>query len=247
MSTSIVVDVGNSRMKWGRCEPDRVAEAAALPLDRPEIWQEQWRQWDLTPEVAWTLAGVNPPVIHQLADWLRSQRAVVRLLEHYQQLPLEVNVEAPEQVGIDRLLNAVAANAKRTAGAGAVIIDAGSAVTVNWVDESGVFRGGAIFPGLRLMAKALSAFTAKLPEVPVSSPTPMPGASTAKAIQAGVFGAVVGGIEKLLWQLLEHVQQPPCIFLTGGDAHLVAPAVDARVEIWPNMTLEGIRLAARNI
>ena len=82
-------------------------------------------------------------------------------------MPLEVELEHPDKVGIDRLLNAVAANRRRQEHVAAILVDAGSAVTVDYLDGNGVFRGGAIFPGFRLMARALHDYTALLPIVDI--------------------------------------------------------------------------------
>src|SRR5439155_21245354 len=117
-----------------------------------------------------------------------------------QMLPITNDVVKPEHVGIDRLLNAVAARNRLMAAKSIVIIDAGSAVTVDWVDKDGVFRGGAIFPGLQMMAKALHDYTAALPMVEDNRSTPrhiLPGNSTESAIRGGVFWAVAGGIRAL--------------------------------------------------
>src|SRR6185312_8188631 len=106
-------------------------------------------------------------------------------------LPLRVLVQQLDHVGIDRLLDAVAANSRRPAGVPAIIIDAGSAVTVDLVDEAGAFTGGAILPGLRLMAKALHDYTALLPLVdPPTQAPPLPGTATIPAIESGIFWAV---------------------------------------------------------
>jgi type III pantothenate kinase len=146
------------------------------------------------------------------------------------------------------LLNGVAASHRLPAGGAAVLVDAGSAVTVDWLDESGAFAGGAILPGLGLMARALHEYTALLPLVQVAHPNPpVPGTSTLAAIEAGVFWAVAGGIQALLTQLAAHARDTPQIFVTGGDGPLLAKALNRDVHLWPNMTLEGIRIAAESV
>src|SRR5205823_11315500 len=109
----------------------------------------------------------------------RSQDEAFLSIERPDQLPLSVALAEPAKVGIDRLLNAVAANTLRPRDMPVVIADIGSAVTVDWLDENGVFKGGAIFPGLRLMAKALNDYTALLPLVEIwRNLPPLPGTST---------------------------------------------------------------------
>src|SRR5262249_13910305 len=161
--------------------------------------------------------------------WLRQRGDTVWVLDSPQQLPLRVLLASPERVGIDRLLNAVAARSRVFRPAPIIIVDAGSAVTVDLVDETHAFRGGATFPGLRLMAQALHDHTALLPLVEMSKTNPpLPGTDTKAAIEAGVFWAVAGGIKALVRQLAAQARQltdpsrsgrppaPPVLFLTGG-------------------------------
>jgi type III pantothenate kinase len=175
------------------------------------------------------------------------------VLRSYRELPIDVKVEAPERVGIDRLLNAVAARG-RSPGVPAVLIDIGSAVTVDWLDEAGAFRGGAIFPGSRLMARALRAHTAKLPLVrlPKELPEP-PGQDTTTAMQTGIASAVAGGVFAVARQYLRRSSGRPVVYLTGGDAPVFRPLLEELVKddlqfppptVWPEQTLEGIRRSA---
>ena len=116
---------------------------------------------------------------------------------------------------------------------------------MDWLDEAGAFRGGAIFPGLRLMCKSLNDYTALLPLIEVRTSTPiLPGASTPAGMEAGVLGAVVGGIRALADQLAAQAKTAPARFLTGGDAALLHLALGPEFTFWPTMTLQGIRIAA---
>jgi type III pantothenate kinase len=241
----IVVDVGNSRIKWGRCSATGVHETVSLAADDPAGWSERLKAWQLAAPCSWIVTGVNPQVRDRFSAWLGSQGHRIRLLDSPGELPLEVRLERPDHVGIDRLLNAVAANSRRDKHRPAIVVDAGSAVTVDWLDASGAFCGGAIFPGLRLMARALNQYTALLPLVEIQKPLPdVPGLTTRSAVEAGVYWAVAGGVQALISRLSEDAPSPPLIFLTGGDAVLLMPALQASAIHWPEMTLEGIRLAA---
>lgn len=259
MQPDLVVDVGNSLIKWGRCADGAVTDKAVLPADDPEAWQKQWQNWSLEKANTWVVTGVHPERREFLVKWLRPRSDQVRIIDSANQLPLQVKVEQPDWVGIDRLLNAVAARAWRCQGAPAVIVDAGSAVTVDCIDETGAFRGGSIFPGLRLMAQALHDHTALLPLVRVESDRlPLPATATIAAMEAGVFWAVAGGIKMLIEELaLRGAPEPAAIsqidtYITGGDAPLLVPSLrrilrPTLVERFmpaPFMTLEGIRLSA---
>src|SRR5262249_4773991 len=146
----------------------------------------------------WVVSGVHPGRRDQLADWLRARGDTVHRVTSAAQLPLRVALAHPDRAGIDRLLDAVAVNTWRRPGTPAVVVDAGSAVPVDSLDPEGVFRGGAILPGLRLMAESLHAHTALLPLVEVRYDTRAPGTTTVEAVQAGIVAAVVGAIEQLI-------------------------------------------------
>jgi type III pantothenate kinase len=241
----IVVDVGNTRIKWGRCEATQVIDCASLPPDDLPAWQVQLQAWGGGPW-SWAVSGVHPARRDRLLAWLQESGQRARLIDNPEDLSLTVAVERPDHVGIDRLLNAVAANARRERGQAAAIVDAGSAVTVDFVDQSGIFRGGAILPGFRLMAKALHDYTALLPVVEVSADPPVPAPSTIPAMQAGILHAVVGGARSLVSRLQQQVGAAANlhVFLTGGDSGLIKLERDWLVTRWPAMTLEGIRLTA---
>jgi type III pantothenate kinase len=126
-----------------------------------------------------------------------------------------------------------------------VVVDAGSAITVDWVDAAGAFCGGAILPGLRLMALALHEHTAFLPLIPIpNGAPPAPGTSTPAAMELGVFWSAVGGVLAVLDAYRRRFDAEPAVFLTGGDAASLHSALGPRVTYWPEMTLEGARLAA---
>ena len=240
MSGPIVVDVGNSRIKWGLCSSDLVWSIAALPPDEPNAWQKQWHDWKLQRSQEWIVAGVHPPRRAALVAWLLERCDGVQILKSHKQLPIQVEVEHPEKVGIDRLLNAVAANRRRQENVAAILVDAGSAVTVDYVDGMGIFRGGSIFPGFRLMARALHDYTALLPIVELDEEVSVPGTTTVHAIQAGIFHAVLGGIERLIAEYQHRYPTAFEIFLTGGDAKPLASRLRHHAHLWPEMTLDGI-------
>jgi type III pantothenate kinase len=240
----LVVDVGNTRIKWGLCGPGAIVAAVSLPPDDPVAWQAQLERWHREDRLCWAVAGVHPPRCESLVHWARQRGDVVEVVHTGQQLPLRVLLGEPEKVGIDRLLDAVAVNHQRSSGAPAVVIDAGSAVTVDYLDECGAFRGGAIMPGFRLMATALHDYTALLPMVEVREPHPaLPGLSTRGAMQAGVFWAVAGGVRAVVGEMAARCATSPEVFLTGGDGPLLLPVLSG-ARHWPNLTLEGIRLTA---
>jgi len=239
----LVADVGNSRMKWGWQDAQGLTQGLALPLDDVQAWAQAIAP--LPHHVPWLLAGSNPPVRDALADWLREQGRPCRVVRDYRLLPIPVGVRQPERVGLDRLLNAVAVVRRQQSPS--LIVDAGSAVTVDLVDGAGTFQGGAILPGLRLMARCLKQGTANLPEVPLSlDPPPFPGRVTEEAIALGLAAALIGGIETLVRQA-QATQPRLHLLLTGGDAPRLQPLLADEFHLEPWLTLEGLLWTARTL
>jgi type III pantothenate kinase len=253
VNAQVVADVGNSRIKWGVCAEQRITASASLPPVDPAAWEKQLSDWGLSGSLIWAIGSVNPGNFKVLTDWLQSRGDKVGFIARHNLLPLEIRVDSPERVGVDRLLNAVAANfnlrpsGKRKQARLGVIIDAGTAVTVDVVSPDGAFEGGAIFPGRRLMAAALHEYTALLPFVVGERSNPPPvGTNTSAAIETGIYYAVAGGVNELIFRhsLREGLTREPAVFLTGGDAGLMKDSIDNAALLWPEMTLEGLRLSA---
>ena len=274
----LAIDVGNSRVKlgWfppaGECPSEKPAAAAGLEIARPALaspaemtavkhrgrpaaeWLSEVNQWcdDVIDAHLWrgVIATVHPAVAEALESaFTRRGGNHVRRIEH-QDLPLEVAVKRPGRVGIDRLLNALAAKRLAPAGHGAVVIDMGTAVTVDLLDATGAFAGGAILPGPGLSAGALHAGTAALPKLLESDGSEAPaalGKSTETAIASGVYWGVVGATRELCRRLAAECPQADQAIVTGGAAavfaeHLADDPLPLRHV--PYLTLAGLHLAA---
>lgn len=247
MIPDMVADVGNTRVKWGLGQAAHTFWHYSLPPD-PAVWEET--RAAMSPNrFRWVVASVQPARSEKLIEWIKGRGDEAILLRH-DHLPLKVNVDEPGKVGIDRLLNAVAAIETLREGEPAVLVDAGSAVTVDWLDEDHVFQGGTIFPGLDLMAEALHRYTALLPRVEMNGPLPAPpGKSTVPAIQSGILHAVAGGIETIIRHYESLTTAKAQVFVTGGSGEAIeahTPGWEGEV-YWPEMTLHGILVAARGL
>jgi type III pantothenate kinase len=156
-------------------------------------------------------------------------------------LPIPVKTEAPEETGVDRIL-AVAA-AYEQMGKACVVVDAGTAITINVCDDKGRFLGGAIAPGVRLQLEALHDKTAQLPAVRFSAPTDPWGTSTQQAILHGVFHGIRGMVKELVENYATELGQWPDLIATGGDAATLFTDWELVHAIAPNLILYGIALA----
>jgi type III pantothenate kinase len=229
-------------------EPSRVLEIdpRSESFDRLTDWLDGQR----ADAFDWWIGSVERRVASRLVDWLRDRAAGrIRMLVAGD-LPLAVEVPRPDMVGIDRLLGAVAANRLRLPGRPAVVVDLGTAITVDLVSHTGAFLGGAILPGIGTSARAMHEFTDLLPWLDMQSLAEPPravGTSTVEAMTAGIYWGAVGGVRELIWRftaLPELAGEPPEVFLTGGAAPSVARLLADDAHFEPHLVLAGIALAA---
>ncbi len=254
----IAADIGNNRIKLGLFQTDP-GEQLPEPIcwfgvadAEPDLDRiAGWLSGAVPPGISWWIGSVNRPTTTRLLDWLRTARPEDRLtLLAAGDLPLQVALERPDMVGIDRLLDAVAVNHLRDPQRPAIIVDLGSAITVDLVSREGAFLGGVIMPGIGMSARALYEFTDLLPRIEVSelsAPPPPLGKATIPAMQSGLFWGPVGAIRQLLELLSDEVPGDPELFLSGGAAGAIAGVLNRPVRHIPHLTLAGIALTARGL
>ncbi len=270
----LAVDVGTSRVKLGffpahvACETKPAASLLPItagqlpepaetfacrhrevPLDELTAQLTGWLSQFDGSRTQVALASVSPEMASFVVK-LCSQLGFPEVREIVgSHLPLSVQVKKPGRVGIDRLLNAVAVNRIRSAGQPAIVMDLGTAVTVDLVGPQGEFLGGAILPGWALSAKALHGGTSSLPLL-TSEDMPLPasglGKCTTEAIAAGITWGLVGALENLVKKYADLTDARPQLFITGGDAPLILDALNESlraVRHVSHLVLAGIAIA----
>lgn len=277
----LAIEVGSSRVKvgWfpaaGACASEKPAAdlpivAAPRTLPEPsEVFRVEHKrdEAEWTGEVAARLGELPLPrgticivaAVHRAAAesllsrvlQLQSWSQVIALARS--DVPIEANVSEPSQVGIDRLLNALAANHIRQPGRPAIVVDIGTAMTVNLISADGVFQGGAILAGPITALRALHSATSSLPllgrQVLEAAPAPV-SKSTEDAMAAGTYWGAVGAARELIARTAATCDQSPEIFLTGGASAGLAPHIrlgEEPARHIPDLILSGIRLAAEGI
>lgn len=248
----LALSVGNTTTRAGRFENAALVRALRAPNAGFNALIEQIvALMDDAPEGSESdgssivIASVNEPVAQQLIDALteRVSRPVYRLGTD---LPIPiVTALAPHATpGQDRLLNALAAfdHMKQAC----VVVDAGTAVTVDFVDGEGVFQGGAIAPGATMQLHALHAHTAGLPHIHIARPSAdVFGKDTNQAMLNGVYYGIRGLVRSLVERYAEAYEAYPPIIATGGDAPLIFEGDEQIDRIVPDLTLWGIESACR--
>ncbi|MDE3001098.1 MAG: type III pantothenate kinase [Gemmatimonadota bacterium] len=155
---------------------------------------------------------------------------------------IEVAVERPEAVGVDRLLAAGAAF-RRVRGS-VIVVDVGTALTIDLVSAAGCFMGGAILPGLKAMAKALATGTSLLPHIDLTAPASALGRDTSECIRAGVVFGAAGAVDRVVEEL-SAADRTPHVLLTGGDAQFLSAYLGTPHDCVPDLVLHGLAHAFR--
>ncbi len=155
-------------------------------------------------------------------------------------LPLTLWVDEPDKVGTDRVVSAAAAYA--VVKDAVVVADFGTAVTIDLVDEKGIFLGGVICPGLEIGAHALKEHTAQLPEVKVTRPKAPYGKNTDEAIKCGLYYSAVATVQEVIRRYAENLGKWPHTVLTGSAAKIIKDDCEFIDSYVPNLIVKGIVL-----
>ncbi|HEY3788176.1 MAG TPA: type III pantothenate kinase [Urbifossiella sp.] len=279
MTPDVVVDIGNSRMKWGICRDFGFIEPVNSPSNRLRSQLElihdesdvgyislpnDRTEWDLigrgiprNSQLKWVIASVNPEITNRFSQWVSERGDMFTIIDASMPIPISVSVDSPDRVGIDRLMNAIGAIPHLQISNPGIIVDAGTAITVDLIDSNRVFQGGAILPGFQLMFNALHGYTAKLPLInewdlgrPYDEYDDRPPAkNTENAIVCGVVAAARGAVELLIRFMNRKLAEPPKIIATGGMGRESIRSLEKayQCEYIEKLTLEGIRIAAESL
>ncbi|MBC24496.1 MAG: hypothetical protein CMJ32_11365 [Phycisphaerae bacterium] len=247
----IAVDTGNTRTTVGSFKHEILQDSQRFPNeDVDQIVRSVIEAWkplesDEDADTAILVASTNIDVSSNLSSIIEDQASTkVYTVGVDVPVPIPTALDPETITGMDRLLNA-AAGWDRIKEA-FIVIDAGSAVTVDFIDGEGVFHGGAIAPGASMMLESLASRTDALPLVELESISGEPfGKNTTDAIQRGVQSAIQGMVWRLTEKYSERYGGYPQIIATGGDAQMLFADDELINSIVPDLTLLGMNVAAK--
>jgi type III pantothenate kinase len=253
----IAISIGNTRTQVARFGKGGLDDVERFPNDnlapiveRVTTWWKEHGNVNLPDfaegQPAIALASVNDPIANRLASAIEDQLTIeVFRIGDDMPVPIGQQLDRETITGVDRLLNAAAAFERLKQAC--VIVDAGTAITVDFVDGQGTFHGGAIAPGAAMQLKALHEHTAALPELAFRAPDAEPfGRNTTQAMLQGVYHGIRGMVQRLVEQYAEAYGAFPLVVATGGDAQTLFANHELVDRIVPELTLLGIASAARH-
>jgi type III pantothenate kinase len=251
----LVVDAGNTNIVFAVHDPSgwrgvwRIRTDAQRTSDEYAVWLNSLLTLcDLKREQisAAVIGTVVPAALYHLRrlcrEWFNVEPLIARASLDW---GFEIKIDNPNEVGADRLLNAMAGH--RHFGGPLIVVDFGTATTFDVVDGSGAYLGGVICPGINLSLEALHQAAARLPRIGIGRPQSVIGRSTVPAMQSGMYWGYIGLIEGLLTRIRAEFGGPMKVVATGGLAPLFAEGTLMIEHIEPDLTLDGLRmLAERN-
>ena len=245
----LVMDVGNTNVVVGLRADHAWCGRWRLSTERGRT-ADEWAGlllpllsssgYDLRECADVAIASVVPPVTTALREMARTYvGAEPFVVEPGVRTGMRVLVDNPIEVGADRLANTLAAHTLY--GGPAIVVDLGTATTLDVISPDGDYLGGAIAPGLRLSAEALAWYAAKLQAVELARPSRAIGRTTVEAMQSGIVLGHAALVEGLV-RATQAELGPSTVIGTGGLAGVVAEATEVFDVVDPDLTLEGLRL-----
>ena len=228
------IDIGNSQVKIGLFEEDKLLKAENVETSSILKYLRENK--------------VSNLIISSVTE---DKTLITELVKDYQNLvvlksdtpvPLNIDYETPNTLGIDRV--AAAVGAINHFQGPLVIVDAGSCITCDLIDEKNIFRGGTISPGLQMRLQAMHTFTSKLPLLKLATPKQLIGRSTDDAMLSGV---VNGSRQEITGIIGEYQKKHPdlMVIICGGDANYFDNIIEFNIFVLPNLVLEGLNAILR--
>jgi type III pantothenate kinase len=246
----LAIDVGNTQTHVGMFDGDDVVEH----------WRFHTGRFATADELATHLAGLLALRDLRLADVhaVMVSSVVPTLAHEYEQVirryfggrgllvnsdiktGMPIRIDTPQELGADRLANAIAAYDK--VGGACIAVDFGTAINYDVVSAAGEYLGGVISPGIEISLEALAARAARLPRVDIERPRHAIGKGTQEAIQAGVVYGFAGQVDAILGRIREELGEEATAIATGGFAEAIVPFCEQVDEVDDRLTLQGLRL-----
>lgn len=244
----LAFDIGNSLINIGifKAEGLRVQKLDTHPLKNPESYASKIR--DFFPEiyVERTALGViissvvegHTEVLAEACKCLMPEDLII--LNSKIGTGLVFDIPRPEELGTDRIANAVAAY--ELCKAPLAVLDFGTATTISVVGKNANYMGGAIIPGIGLMNESLARGTSKLSAVSLSPPEAALGTDASQCIQSGLFYGTAGAVERLLCEMEEEIGFELKVVVTGGYGNMISGYLTREYILNQNLTLEGLEI-----
>jgi type III pantothenate kinase len=234
----LAIDIGNTSVHFGIFRGKRLVREWRVATARISKYRTRLSAGKVRDII---VSSVVPRASKVVKRWFPKARFV-----NYKSIGIKAKVRKPSEVGVDRLVNALAVH--KLFGGPAVIVDFGTATTFDIINAKGEYLGGAIAPGILLARDTLHERTAKLPRVELKAPRQVVGRSTVEAMRSGLVYGYVAMVEGMVQRIKSKVKSQKSkmkIIATGGLAKLICKYTKVVDIIDEKLTLKGLNLIVR--
>ncbi|MEW6618803.1 MAG: type III pantothenate kinase [bacterium] len=239
----LAIDIGNTTIVFGVYDYDELKYHFKIGTDKKKTADEYGKIISgmiKTNISAVIISCVVPPLIPIFTQMVKDYFQTEPVFVEGTKVKFPVLYDNPEEVGADRIVNAIAGF--RLYGGPIIIVDFGTATTFDVVSQNGEYLGGAIAPGIAISIEALWTKTALLPRVELIKPETVIGKTTIKSMQAGIFYGFVGQVDEIITKIKQELELEPKIVATGGLAKLISQELRYIQSVNPLLTLEGLKI-----
>lgn len=231
---NLIIDIGNTRVKVAVFEMNSVKEI--FVIEKEKIISEVKKiisKFNISRSIISSVANISESEQQNLVKLLNPL-----FLNNETKVPFSNLYKTPKTLGVDRIALASAAINKYSK-KNVLVIDAGTCITFDFINEKKEYLGGAISPGINMRYKALHNFTSKLPLLKQNEVFNFVGTDTNSSIHSGVVNGICNEIEGVINQYKDEYQDLTVV-LTGGDTYFLAKQLKSGIFAHPNFVLEGL-------
>ncbi len=246
----LAIDIGNTNLVIGCIEDDQILFKARIATDRTRTSDQYGVEIKNIIEAYGVkasqiddciISSVVPPVFNSV------KTGVIKVIGKQPMVVgpglktgLDIHMDVPSQVGSDRIVIAVAALAKYEAPL--ILMDLGTATTIEVVEPENKYMGGVIFPGVRVSLDALTSRTAQLPGISLEQPKHVIGKNTVDCMRSGMMYGTAAMLDGLVERIEEELGHKATLIATGGMAQFVAPLCKREIILDKNLLLKGLNI-----
>lgn len=246
----LAIDIGNTNIVIGCVRDDEILFKCRIATDRTRTSDQYGveiknmletygaQKSDITDCI---ISSVVPPVFNSVRTgvWKVIGKEPI-VVGPGIKTGLNIQVEVPSQVGSDRIVIAVAALAEHKAPL--ILLDLGTATTIDVVEPDNIYMGGIIVPGVRLSLDALTGRAAQLPGISLDKPAHVIGKNTVDAMRSGMMHGTAAMIDGIVDRIAEELGHPSTLIATGGMAQFIAPLCKHDIILDKNLLLKGLNI-----
>lgn len=235
---NLCIDIGNTNIKVGHFQDD-----ALVRVDRLKNERAVYKLVKATRPEHVLVSSVNKKrkKVHQFL----TRYTKVYVMDHQTALPIQIDYNTPQTLGLDRLAAAVGA-AHKFPNRTCLVIDIGTCITYDLIDQSGIYHGGGISPGIEMRLKSMHKYTSGLPLVGMDEKAPLVGTSTKSCLQSGAVQGALAEVEGIIYRYGQFYENLT-IILCGGGAKFFESKINGHIFANPDLVLIGQNQILNNI